>query len=250
MNHREVISRLKQLGKNTKPGYKEGMARFGIESSNALGVPLPEIRKFAKEIISSEGSPFGRKAPDVGSKLVDIEIGKNHELALSLWQTNIHEAKTIATLIDDPKLVTENQMDDWANDFYSWDICDQCCSNLFDKTPFYKKKIIEWIKSEKEFVRRAGFVLMATSAVHDKKAPDAQFIEYLPLIKQYSHDKRNFVKKAVNWALRQIGKRNISLHKHALALAKELRQTEDKTARWIGSDAARELERGDLRIRH
>jgi len=174
MNVNDILKKLEELGKNAKPGYREGMARFGIVSSSALGVSLPEIRKLAKE------------------------IGKNHELALSLWQMKIHEAKMIATLIDEPKLVTENQMDTWVNDFYSWDICDQCCSNLFDKTQFYKRKIEQWIKSEKEFVRRAGFVLMATSAVHDKKAPDEQFLEYLPLIKQYSYDKRNFVKKAVN----------------------------------------------------
>jgi len=225
MNVDKVIARLNKMAKNAKPGYKEGMARFGIKSDVALGIPLPEIRKLAKE------------------------IGKDHEVALELWKANIHEAKLLVPLIDEKDKVTEKQMDEWVEDFYSWDICDQCCSNLFDKTPFYDKKIKEWVKSEKEFVRRAGFALMATSAVHDKKAPDSQFLGYLTLIKKYSNDERNFVKKAVNWAVRQIGKRSISLYGPALKLAKELKESKDKTARWIGSDAARELENPKIKQR-
>jgi 3-methyladenine DNA glycosylase AlkD len=214
----EVVRKLKKLAKSAKPGYKEGMARFGIVSKTALGISMPDLRVLAKE------------------------IGKDHELALKLWILDIHEAKLLACLTDNWKQVTEHQMDSWVEDFYSWDICDQCCSNLFDKTPFYQKKIREWVKSEKEFVRRAGFVLMATSAVHDKGAPDSQFLTYLPLIEKYASDERNFVKKAVNWALRQIGKRNLRLHKEALKAAKKLRESESKSSRWIGSDAYRELE--------
>jgi 3-methyladenine DNA glycosylase AlkD len=216
------------------------MARFGIVSDTALGIPIPHIRNLAKELKKEK---------------------KCHELALELWKQDIHEAKILATMIDDPKLVTEQQMNDWANGFYSWDVCDQCCSNLFDRTPFCDKKIREWTKSEKEFVRRAGFVLMATSAVHDKKANDERFLSYLSIIEKYSTDDRNFVRKAVNWALRQIGKRNSRLHKAALILAtklktmrpkktgasspvpSELKTQDNKTARWIGSDAVRELEK-------
>lgn len=224
MDIKQILSELNRLSKNAKPGFKEGMAKFGIESSTALGIPMPELRQFAKEIRKTNATE------------------QNHELALELWKQNIHEAKMIACLIDDPKLVTEKQMNEWVNDFYSWDICDQCCSNLFDKTPYYKKKIFEYVKSEKEFVRRTGFVLMATSAVHDKKAPDSLFLSYFPIIEKYAADEKNFVKKAVNWALRQIGKRNILLHGEALKLATRLKTQDSKSARWIGSDAVRELE--------
>jgi len=222
METAEVISKLKALAKKyAKPKNKVGMARSGIVSDTAFGIPIPHIRNLAKELKKEKN---------------------RHELALELWDQDIHEAKILATMTDDPKLVTEKQMDDWVNDFYSWDICDQCCSNLFDKTPFCDKKIREWTKSEKEFVRRAGFVLMATSAVHDKKAEDSRFLSYLPIIEKYSTDDRNFVRKAVNWALRQIGKRNVRLHKAALTLATKLKTKGNKTARWIGSDAVRELE--------
>lgn len=223
----KVLSRLRSLAADARPGFREGMKRFGIAPDTALGIPLPKLRKLAKE------------------------IGKDHALALKLWKLDIHEAKLLATMTADPKLLTPQLMDSWADDFYSWDIVDQCCSNLFDRTPFYREKILLWIESEKEYVRRAGFVLMATSAVHDKAAPDSQFISYLPLIKRYATDERNFVKKAVNWALRQIGKRNEKLRKEALKLATRLStmqprpRTPDpglRAARWIGSDAARELE--------
>ena len=241
METAEVISKLKALAKKyAKPENKVGMARFGIVSDTAFGIPIPHIRTLAKELKKERN---------------------RHELALELWEKNIHEAKLLAPMIDDAMLVTEIQMDYWVNDFYSWDICDQCCSNLFDKIPFCDKKIRDWTKSEKEFVRRAGFVLMATSAVHDKKANDERFLSYLPIIEKYSTDERNFVRKAVNWALRQIGKRNANLHKAALDLAtrlktmrpkktgasspvpSELKTRDDKTPRWIGSDAARELEK-------
>lgn len=218
MNVKEVIDEMKKLPKYPYDNYQEWMKRFGVESDTSLGIPIPELRKFAKK------------------------IGKNHKLALELWKENIHDAKFIASFVAEAEKLTEKQMDTWVNGFYSWDTCDVCCSSLLDKTPFYEKKIWEYVKNEKEFVRRTGFVLMATSAVHDKKALDKQFIRYFPLIKKYSTDKRNFVKKAVNWALRQIGKRNMKLYKSALKVAKELKKSKDRTARWIGSDAARELE--------
>jgi 3-methyladenine DNA glycosylase AlkD len=225
MNLKDVLAKLKSLGKHhAKPGFRAGMARFCIVSDTALGIPIPELRKLAKEIKKEESENV------------------RHLLALVLWKQNIHEAKILATMVDEADLVTEKQMQSWVNDFYSWDICDQCCSNLFDKTEFCEKKIFEWVKSEKEFVRRAGFVLMATSAVHDKEARDETFLAYLPIIERYSTDDRNFVKKAVNWALRQIGKRNEKLRTEALKLAKKLKESEDHSARWVGSDAIRELE--------
>jgi 3-methyladenine DNA glycosylase AlkD len=194
------------------------MVKFGIKVDNALGVSIPILRGLAKE------------------------IGKNHELAQQLWNTEIHEARVLATMIDDSKLVTEKQMDNWVKDFNSWDLCDQCCSNLFDKTEFVHKKILEWTKDDREFVKRAGFVLIATSAVHNKKWGDESFVRYFPLIERGSDDERNFVKKAVNWGLRQVGKRNKVLNKKAIGLAEKIRKRNSKSAKWIASDAIRELE--------
>ena len=215
MNAKEILKRIKPLG---KPENVEGMSRFGIAADTAYGVPIPELRKHAKE------------------------FRNNHKLALELWDSNVHEGKLLAAFIDNPKEITEEQMQEWVNDFYSWDICDQICSNLFDKTPFAYDKAIEWSKEEKEFVRRAGFVMMAVLAVHDKKTSNEKFLQFFPFIETYSNDDRNFVKKAVNWALRQIGKRNLQLHKKALTLAKKIKKHESKSARWIASDAIRELE--------
>ena len=169
------------------------------------------------------------------------EIGKDHELALELWETGIHEARMLACFIDRPDMVTEKQLESWVKNFDSWDVCDQCCSNLFDRTRFAHKKAVEWCVREEEFVRRAGFVLMACLAVHDKKAGDQAFIEFLPLIKTHAGDERNYVKKAVNWALRQIGKRNQNLNEAAIKTAEEIRQMDSRSARWIASDALREL---------
>ena len=225
MNVEEVVAELKKLSRSSKPGYKEGMARFGIVSDTSLGISVPTIQRFAKK------------------------IGRDHKLALELWKLKIHDAKILAPMIADPEKLTEKQMDDWVEQIYSWDICDLACSNLFDKTPYYRKKIRKYVKSNEEFTRRAGFVIIAASAVHDKRAADKQFLGYFPLIRRYSTDERNFVKKAVNWALRQIGKRNVALHKEALKLAKELKASENKTARWIGSDAFRELDNPKTRER-
>jgi len=171
----------------------------------------------------------------------------NHPLALQLWKTRIHEARILATMIDDPALVTEKQMEDWIRDFYSWDICDQTCSNLFDKTPFARNKAFEWSRRKEEYVKRAGFALMATLSVHDKKSPDGVFIGFFKPIKREANDNRNYVKKAVNWALRQIGKRNQVLKKYAIRTAKEIRKMNTPAARWIASDALRELQNHEFR---
>lgn len=214
MDKREVLKRLKA---EANPENVKGMARFGINPQNTLGISVPFLRKLAKE------------------------IGKNHQLALELWDSKIHEARILAGFIDDPKLVTSKQMDNWVNDFDSWDVCDLVCSNLFDKTLFAFEKINVWCKRKEEFVRRAGFVMMAALAVHDKFSTDEKFKSFFILIKKYSFDERNFVKKAVNWALRQIGKRNKKLLIYALDCAKEIRQMDSKSAKWIAADAIREL---------
>jgi 3-methyladenine DNA glycosylase AlkD len=210
----EILDRLQAL---SDPKAVEGMARFGIIPENTYGVSIPNLRKIAKE------------------------LGTDHHLAQELWLSGIHEAKILASMIDDPEEVTEVQMERWVKDFDSWDICDQCCSNLFDKTDLAYQKAVEWSAREEEFVKRAGFVLMATLAVHDKKAEDETFLQFLPLIKRESTDARNFVKKAVNWALRQIGKRNIVLNTKAIETAKEIREFETRSAQWIAVDALREL---------
>jgi len=209
---------IKKLESMSVPSNKDGMARFGINVSNALGISMPKMRQLGKD------------------------IGKDHLLALALWDSNIHEARILASLVDDPKQVTESQMDRWAADFESWDVCDQCCSNLFDKTKFAHDKCFEWAKDEREFVKRAGFAMMATLAVHDKKADDAAFKSFFPVILEGSTDERNFVRKAVNWALRQIGKRNLNLNKEAIAVGNEMKAIDSKSARWIASDALRELQ--------
>lgn len=195
-----------------------GMARFGIKPANPLGgISTPYLRKLAKT------------------------IGKNHALAYQLWDSTVHEARTLATMIENPTQVTEEQMERWVRDFDSWDICDQCCSNLFDKTQLAYQKALEWTKRPEEYVKRAGFVLMAVLAVHDKAADDDLFLEFLPIIKREADDDRNYVKKAVNWALRQIGKRSINLNASAVETAKALQQSESRSARWVASDALREL---------
>src|SRR5713226_6858988 len=193
------------------------MARFGIQSSNSFGVCVPKLRTLARE------------------------VGRDHLLALKLWETGLHDARLLATMIDDPEQVTIDQMDRWVRDFDSWDIVDGSCGNLFDKTPFAVAKAKEWCKREEEFVKRAGFVLMAELAVHDKQAKDKLFLDFLPLIIEGASDKRNYVKKAVNWALRQIGKRNLKLNKAAVTTALKIKKIESGASKWIASDALREL---------
>jgi len=198
-----------------------GMARFGINPRGALGVPIPLIRKLARQ------------------------AGRNHDLAAALWSSGIHEARILATLVDDPALVTRRQMDRWARGLDSWDICDQACQNLFRYTPFAFAKAAEWARARPEFRRRAGFALMAGLAVKARNAADPQFEAFLPLIEAASDDDRNLVRKAVNWALRQIGKRNPHLRGRAIATAEAIRARDSRAARWIASDALRELCRPD-----
>lgn len=217
MKSTDLQSLLKRLEKLGSPKAVEGMARFGITSAKVLGISVPTLRSIAKE------------------------IGTDHMLAQRLWKTGVLEARILAAFIDDPKKVTEKQMETWVKNFDNWAVCDTCCGNLFDKTPFARHKAITWSKRNEEFVKRAGYVLMAELAVHDKQASDAEFIHFFPHIKRGATDERNFVKKAVNWALRQIGKRNKRLNKLAIQAAREIRKIDSPGARWIASDALREL---------
>ncbi len=214
MNCSDVLTRLRALA---NPANVAGMARFGINPENALGIGIPVLRRMAKE------------------------AGKDHALAQELWTTGVHEARLVAAFVDIPKEVTVEQMERWALDFDSWDVCDQVCSNLFDRTPYAWDKAVEWSGRPETFVKRAGFVLMAALATHDKKAPDARFEQFFPLIQREATDERNFVKKAVNWALRGLGKRSLFLNERAIAAAREIQKLDSRTARWVAADALREL---------
>jgi len=214
MKDRQILQKLKSLKSRRNI---DGMARFGIRGKNILGVPKPKLDQMARA------------------------IGKDHGLALKLWGSKIHEARILAALIDVPGEVTPGQMEKWAKDFDSWDICDGVCGHLFDRTPFAVAKARLWSRRKKEFEKRAGFVLMAEMAVHDKKAPDSLFLSFLPVLRKEAGDKRNFVKKAVNWALRQIGKRNRRLNRAAIAEARRIQKLGKPSARWIAADALREL---------
>lgn len=215
MKQEEVMARLESLA---DPEGRKGMARFGITTARALGIRVPELRRLARE------------------------IGPDHGLALELWTTRVHEARILASMVDEPSAVTETQMEAWVREFDSWDVCDQVCGNLFDKTPYAYEKAVAWSGREDEFVKRAGFALMAYLAVHDKEAEDGAFLAFLPWIEREAADGRNYVKKAVNWALRQIGKRNRPLNEAAIVAAKRVRSQGSPPARWIASDALRELE--------
>ena len=208
---------LDQLKARAKPDQLAGMARFGLTGEKRLGVAVPDMRKIAKE------------------------IGQDQSLSLALWRTGITDAMIVASMVSVPAEVTEAQMEAWVLDFDAWDLCDQVCMNLFEKTPFAWKKIVDWSTREEEFVKRAAFALAACLAWHDKQAPDQSFIELLPLIKAAATDGRNLVKKAVSWSLRNIGKRNPRLNEVALEAADTLREMDSKTARWIASDAIRDL---------
>jgi 3-methyladenine DNA glycosylase AlkD len=223
-SRRDAMKVIRTLEEFSNPENVAGMARFGISSQNTLGVPIPVLRDLAKEITRDQ-----------------VLKEKSHHLALELWNTGIHEARILAGFIDDPGAVTESQIEKWVAEFDSWDVCDQVCSSLFDRTKFAVKKAEEWSKREEEFVKRAGFVLMAALSVHDKDADEKMFLKFLSIIKRESNDERNFVRKAVNWALRGIGKRNLSLNKAAVNTAKEIRKIESKAAKWIATDALREL---------
>ena len=211
----EVLTKLKA---KARPDRLEGMARFGIAIERRLGVSVPDLRKIAKE------------------------SGKTHKLALELWKTGIAEAQIVAAMIDESEELTEEQMEDWVKDFNSWDVCDQVCMNLFEKTSLAWKKILDWSEREEEFVKRASYALLACLAWHDKKVEDDKFIELFPVIKCGATDERNYVKKAVNWALRNIGKRNLNLNKAAIEVARKIQQIDSGASRWIASNAIKELE--------
>ncbi|MCK4772387.1 MAG: DNA alkylation repair protein [Candidatus Latescibacteria bacterium] len=210
----EVVKKLRSMA---NPENVEGMARFGINPENTLGISIPSLRKIAKE------------------------TGRDHQLAEDLWKTGIHEARILAALVGDPRRVTKTQAENWVKDFDSWDVCDQVCMNLLDKTPFAYEKALAWTGRRAEFVKRAGFALMAALAFHDKEAEDSQFLQFMPAIVRESNDGRNYVKKAISWALRQIGKRNIRLYWKAIGTAREIEELDSKAARWIARDVLREL---------
>jgi 3-methyladenine DNA glycosylase AlkD len=208
-----------------KPVSLTGMARYGIKTDRALGLSIEVLRPIARG------------------------LRNDHALALALWETGVHEARLLAGFIDDPRQVDEAQMEAWAAEFDSWDVCDQVCSSLFDRTTLAWDKAIEWCGRPEEFVKRAGFVLMAALAVHDKAAPDESYLALLPVIAREAGDERNFVKKAVNWALRQIGKRNAVLNAAAVAAAGEIELQGSRSARWIARDALRELTSDKVTLR-
>jgi 3-methyladenine DNA glycosylase AlkD len=205
------------LTRSASQKVKDGMARYAIPSARAFGVPVGALRAHARK------------------------LGRDHGLAAALWATGWYEARMLATFVDDPAAVTPAQMDRWCRDFDSWAICDTACFHLFDRTPHAWKKVEQWAGRKDEFVRRAAFALLASLAVHDKAAGDAAFLRGLALVEQAADDDRNFVKKAVNWALRTVGKRNPVLHAEAVAVSRRLAARDDAAARWVGKDALREL---------
>ncbi len=210
----QVVERLQA---RARPDQLIGMASFGMAVEQRLGVSIPELRRIAKE------------------------VGKDHRLALELWDTGIAEARIVAAMVDRPEDLTEEQMERWAAGFNSWDVCDQVCMNLFEKSPLVWKKIVDWSGREEEYVRRAAYALIACLAWHDKRTTDAEFVRLFPVIRQGATDERNYVKKAVSWALRNVGKRNRNLNRAAIELAKEIGRMDSKAARWIASDVIREL---------
>jgi len=218
----EIIRELEGL---STPENIEGMARFGITPKKTFAVRIPDLRRIAKN------------------------AGKDHELAGKLWESDYRETRILACMIDEPELVSSEQMDRWVLEFDFWEICDQCCMNLFRKTTYAYEKICEWSNREEEFVKRAAFTLIAVMAVHDKNADDKKFEKFFPLIIRESTDNRNYVKKAVNWALRHIGKRNVYLNKCAIDVAIKIKSIDSKSARWIASDALRELKSDKIQKR-
>ncbi|MDD5693618.1 MAG: DNA alkylation repair protein [Patescibacteria group bacterium] len=225
MTFDEVMTELKRLSNPNKKDLA-GMARYGINVENAWCISVPKIRALGKK------------------------IGRDHELARKLWASKIHEARWLTSMVDEPDIMTEEDMENYVKDFNSWDICDGMCSNLFDRTRFAYKKAEEWAGRDEEYVKRAGFVIMAALAIHDKKASNGPFEKFLEICKRESTDERNFVRKAVNWALRQISKsRNINLYKKGLKTAYEIKEIDNKTAHWIANDAIRELESEKIKKR-
>lgn len=210
----EILEQLKALGRTDQ---LVGMSRYGMSTKNRLGVSIPNLRKMAKE------------------------VGKNHDLSLKLWDSGFQEARILASMVDDPEKVTDYQMEIWVNDFNSWDVCDQVCMNLFEKVSFIREKIESWSRREEEFVKRSAFTLIACIVWHDKSLSNEEILDFVPMIKRGAEDDRNYVKKAVSWALRHIGKRNLYLNREAIRAAESLSRLECRPARWIMSDVLREL---------
>lgn len=208
---------LHQLRTSSSQAYREGLARYAIPSERAFGVPMGSIQALAKR------------------------LGRDHELAAALWASGWYEARLLASYVDDPAAVTATQMDRWARDFDNWAVCDTICFALFDRSPLAWRKIEQWAPRRDEYVRRAAFAMLASKTVHDKQADDAPFLRGLELIEAHAGDERNFVKKAINWALRSIGKRNAALHRAAVTVAARLAASKDAAPRWVGKDALREL---------
>jgi 3-methyladenine DNA glycosylase AlkD len=211
---RKVLQQLRALA---DPRVRAKMAHFGVHVKDAHGISMPVLHKTARQIKT------------------------NHALALELWKSGNHEARILAGLIGDPARVTPAMMERWAREFDSWDIVDGCCWHPFGESAYAWRKAAEWSRREAEFIKRAGFALMAYLASHDKTAPNAKFERLLPIIRRETRDERNFVKKAVNWALRQIGKRNLRLNRAAIREARRIRAMDSPAARWIAADALREL---------
>jgi 3-methyladenine DNA glycosylase AlkD len=217
---REVLREMRRVaGDADLRAVIEGMARFGVQAERVIGLSTPQLRTIARS------------------------IGRNQALAEALWETGIHDAGILASLTGDPDKITRKVMRRWARDFASWDVCDACCCNLFDRSPHAWSQIAEWARSRGEFVRRAAFATIAALAVHDKAADDEVFRGALRLVEQYAFDNRNFVRKAVSWALRNIGKRNGKLLVEAVACAERVRLQGTPSARWIAADALRELKK-------
>lgn len=214
MRCEDVILRLESM---SFPEGAEGMARYGIRSEKVLGLTMSQLREIARD------------------------LGEDHQLALCLWKAGYHESRILAALVDDPVKVTEEQIDLWVTDFDNWAVCDGVCNHLFRRTPLAHRKCVEWSSREEQYVKRASFALMASLAVHDQVSEDRVFTSYLGIIEREATDDRPYVKKGVNWALRQIGKRNLSLNIDAIKTAERLASMESRAARWIASDALREL---------
>jgi 3-methyladenine DNA glycosylase AlkD len=210
----QVIAALK---KRASKKNRDGLARYAIPSERAFGVPVGEIRKLAKS------------------------LGKSHALADALWKSGHYEARMLATFVDDIALVSPRQMDSWCRDFDNWAICDTACFGFFDRSVHAYEKVVKWAKRKPEFEKRAGFALLASLALHDKHADASVFLRLLPLIEVGAGDERNFVKKAVSWALRGIGRRGIELNRASIALAERLTLSSEASGRWVGKDALREL---------
>ena len=222
----EILARLKAAGNEDD---RAGMARFGINPEHALGVRIPLLRQLAKEL----------------SRELNSQSGMKHDLAQDLWTSRVHEARILAGMLADPARTDAALADAWTADFDSWDLCDQCCMNLFWRCAWAWEKPLVWVECEAQFTRRAGFALMAVLSWKDKAAPDQDYLPFLDYIAQHAADDRIYVKKAANWALRQVGKRNAALHARAVAVARNLADSADKTVRWVGRDALRELQ-GDM----